>query len=100
MNANEPQRVLPKRRDLVPIFRLRLHNGRSIGPALLKRLWALAAGAEEVGVARDGHGPAGSSSYIVSATSVPPDVATVESRLRRLLQEKLSAAHIQLMRLA
>ena len=89
-----------RKRDLVPIFRLRLLNGGSIGPASLKRLWALAAQSDDIGVARDGHGPAGSSSYIVSATSAPSDVASVETRLRRLLQETLLAAHIQLTRLA
>jgi hypothetical protein len=36
----------------------------------------------------------------VSAQSTPPDVASVEANLRRLLQEKLSNAHVQLTRLA
>jgi hypothetical protein len=37
--------------------------------------------------------------YIVSAPSVPGDVATVETNLRRLLQERLLAAHVELTRL-
>lgn len=89
-----------RRRDLVPIFRLRLYNGGSIGPVILKRLWALAIGSEDVGVARDSHTNAGAASYLVSATSPPSDVASVEMRLRGLLQERLSAAHIQLTRLS
>ena len=86
--------------DMVPIFRLRLYNGGSIGPAILKRLWALALGSEDVGVARDSHTNGGAASYLVSATSMPIDLISVETRLRHLLQERLSAAHIQLTRLS
>ncbi|HEY6895094.1 MAG TPA: hypothetical protein VI258_13050 [Rhodanobacteraceae bacterium] len=86
--------------EFVPIFRLRLRNGGSIGPELLKRLWSLAAGSEHVGVSRTLLGPEGAASYVVTAQSAPADVASVEARLRRLLQERLSTAHVQLTRLA
>jgi hypothetical protein len=87
---------------MLPIFRLRLRNGASIGPVLLKRLWMLATGSEEVSVARDAGRPSHASvhaMYIVSAPSVPRDVVMVETDLRRLLQERLSAAHVELTRL-
>lgn len=87
---------------MLPIFRLSLRNGASIGPALLKRLWALATGSEQVSVSRDTARPSHASvhdMYIVSAPSVPGDVATVETNLRRLLQERLLAAHVELTRL-
>ena len=91
-----------KSTTMLPIFRLRLRNGASIGPALLKRLWSLAAQSEEVGVSRDMGRPGHVSvhhTYVVSACGVPHDVATVESNLRILLQERLSAAHVELTRL-
>jgi hypothetical protein len=91
-----------KSSTMLPIFRLRLRNGASIGPALLKRLWSLAAESEEVSVSRDTGRPGHASvhhTYVVSAPGVPWDVATVETNLRRLLQERLSAAHVDLMRL-
>ena len=95
------QRIHARRKgEFVPIFRLRLRNGGSIGPDLLKRLWSLAAGSEQVGVARMPLGPPGAESYVVSAQSTPADVASVEAHLRRLLLEKFSTAHIQLTRLA
>jgi hypothetical protein len=87
---------------MLPIFRLRLRNGASIGPVLLKRLWSVAAGSEEVGVSRDIGRPGHASihhTYVVSAPGIPWDVAAVETSLRHLLQERLSAAHIELMRL-
>jgi len=89
-------------KSMVPIFRLRLRNGASIGPTLLKRLWSLAAGCEDVSVARDAVRPGHASihhTYVVSAHSAPADVATVESNLRRLLQDQLSSAHIEVTRL-
>ena len=86
--------------EFVPIFRLRLHNGGSIGPDLLKRIWSLAVGSERVGVARTLMGPAGAMSYVVTAPSTPSDVSSVETRLRLLLQQNLATAHIQLTRLA
>lgn len=88
---------------MLPIFRLRLRNGASIGPVLLKRLWSLAAASDQVSVSRDVGRPGHASvhqTYIVSAPGTPWDVATVETTLRRLLQEQLSAAHVELTRLA
>jgi hypothetical protein len=87
---------------MLPIFRLRLRNGASIGPVLLKRLWSLAAGSEAVSVSRDAGRPGHASAhpmYIASAPCVPREVATIETTLRRLLQERLSTAHVELTRL-
>lgn len=86
--------------ELVPIFKLRLHNGGSIGPDLLKEIWASAVGSERVGVARTSTGPSGVMSYVVTAPATPADVCSVEKRLRFLLQQKLATAYIQLTRLA
>lgn len=100
---NRAIRLNPRKRsDTVPIFRIRLRNGASIGPELLKRLWSLAAGSDDVTVSRDA-GRVGHVSihhtYVVSALSAPIDIGSVESNLRRLLQERLAAAHIELTRL-
>jgi hypothetical protein len=87
---------------MLPIFRLRLRNGASIGPAPLKRLWSLAAESEEVSVSRDIDRPGHAfvhHAYVVSARGIPFDIATVETNLRRLLQERLSMASVELMRL-
>ena len=95
-----PRRYKPS--TMLPIFRLRLRNGVSIGPTLLKRLWSLAAESEAVSVSRDVGRPGQASvhhTYVVSATGVPYNVAATETNLRRLLQERLSAAHIELTRL-
>ena len=102
---NSVIRINPRSRSVthVPIFRLRLRNGASIGPTLLKRLWTLASGSEDVRVSRDGGRPGQTSvhhTYVVSAAGSLADVNSVELHFRRLLQERLSAAHIELTRLA
>jgi hypothetical protein len=101
--VNQAIRLSPRKKtDAVPIFRLRLRNGASIGPTLLKRLWSLAAGSDDVSVSRDAGRPGHASihhTYVVSANSPPADLSSVELNLRRLLQERLSAAHVELTRL-
>ena len=94
-----PARHHQHQRNTTPIFRLRLYNGLSIGPVALKCLWSTAMGSEDVGVARDVQTNLGATTYFVSAPTMPRDVASVEIRLRELLQRRLSAAHIQLVRL-
>jgi len=86
-------------RSMQPIFRIRLRNGGSIGPAPLRRLWSLAVGSQDVSVGRDegrrGHAVA-YQTYIVSAIAVPHDIKRVETALRRLLEDSLAVAHIEL----
>ncbi len=101
---NPSIRISPSRRDgiYVPIFRVRLRNGASIGPVQLKHLWSLAARSEEVSVSRDAGRLAHASihhTYIVSGPANLADLPTIETNLRRLLQERLSAAHVELTRL-
>ena len=87
---------------MLPIFRIRLRNGASIGPVLLRRLWSLALGSQDVSVARDQGRPgqiAAYQTYIVSAIGIPGDVTRVETALRQLLQERLAVAHIELTRM-
>lgn len=85
--------------EFVPIFRLRLHNGGSIGPQLLKHVWSRALGSERVGVARASMG-SGAVSYVMTAPSTLGDVSSVETRLRLLLQKELPTFNLQLTRLA
>ena len=85
--------------SMVPIFRIRLRNGGSIGPDPLRRLWSIALGSQEVSVSRDEGRPgqtAAHQTYTVSAIAVPRDIKTIEVTLRRLLQDRLAAAYIEL----
>jgi hypothetical protein len=85
--------------SMLPIFRIRLRNGGSIGPGPLRRVWSLALGSQNVSVSRNegrlGRAPA-YQTYIVSAIAVPSDMKSLETTLRRLLQDHLSVAHIEL----
>jgi hypothetical protein len=85
----------------VPILRLRLRNGSSIGPTVLKRLWSLASGSDEVRVFRD-LGASGNAAvhhtYVVSGPARLLGSVLVENNLRRLLQEQLATAHVELTR--
>jgi len=85
----------------VPIFRLRLRNGASIGPATLKRLWSIAAASDEIAVSREAirlGDTRGVHAYVVSGPSHLANLTSVETELRRLLQEALNTAHIELTR--
>jgi hypothetical protein len=90
------------RQDGVSIFRLKFRDGTSIGPALLKRIWSLAAGSEDVSVSRDSapHGLSSMhASYIVGAFVLPRNLDEIEANLRRLLQDRLSGTYVELRRL-
>lgn len=84
---------------MLPIFRIRLRNGGSLGPGPLRRMWSLALGSQNVSVSRNearlGHAPA-YQTYIVSAVAIPPDMKRLETALRQLLQDHLAVAHIEL----
>ena len=84
----------------VPILRLRLRNGSSIGPVVLKRLWSLASGSEEVRVFRDSGSGAHTvhPTYVVSGPARLLGSGLVETNLRKLLQEQFATAHIELTR--
>jgi hypothetical protein len=85
--------------SMLPIFRIRFRNGGSIGPALLRRIWSLALGSEDVSVSRDEGRPRQTPAYhtyVVSAIAIPRDMKGVETTLRRLLQDRLAVAHIEL----
>ncbi len=87
----------------VPLFQLRLRDGASIGPAELKRIWSAASECDEVGVAREvrsGSDQYSSPLYSLNAPRTLQDLAAVELRLRQMLQDALSADHVELRRLA
>lgn len=100
--ANRSMMLTSRKRpsdSMLPIFRIRFRNGGSIGPALLRRLWSLALGSEDVSVSRDEGRPRQTPAYhtyVVSAIAIPRDMKGVETTLRRLLQERLAVAHIDL----
>ena len=86
----------------VPIFQFRLRNGRSIGPVELTNLWVAASGSEDVAVSRELRNVEGLRPDAVYLLSAPPDLfdlAGVETRLRRLLQDTLFNAHVELKRM-
>lgn len=86
----------------VPIFRLRLRNGASIGPTTLKRVWSTAAGSSDVGVSRETRRFGSARIPHVYVMSGPPhigDLKSIETRLQTLLQETFAMAHIELTRL-
>lgn len=86
----------------VPIFQFRLRNGRSIGPVELRNLWATASGSEDVAVSREVRSVEGlrpDAVYLLSASPELFDLAGVETRLRRLLQDTLFNAHVELKRM-
>lgn len=88
--------------EMIPIFRIRLCDGASIGPDTLKRLWLLASGFDRVRVSRNSS-QAGLASvrhtYFVKAPLVPADAGVVELKFRRLLRERFPSADVQLTRL-
>jgi hypothetical protein len=86
----------------IPLFQFRLSSGQSIGPGMLRRLWAAACSTEDVTVSREirklGYGRQG---HVYSLCGSPKmaDLPNVEVRLRRLLQDNASSATVTLTRL-
>ena len=86
----------------LPLFQFRLRNGMSIGPRALGRIWVSASGSSDAKVSRELRRMSNQQSEYVYALSGPAnlfDLPTVEIKLRRLLQESLPTAHVELMRL-
>ena len=85
----------------VPLFRLRLGSGGSIGPVALKRVWSSAAQSSMVSVSREAVGRGGSHyTYILSGPAhLALPGAPLEQEIRRLLLGCLVTAHIELSRI-
>lgn len=83
----------------IALFRFRLSGGHSIGPAALRRLWSVACESDEVNVSRvtsnSGFGDIGHT-YSLCGPPRILNLAAIETRLRRMLTEKLPSATINL----
>ena len=83
----------------IVLFRFRLSDGQSIGPAALQKLWSLACGSNDVKVSRAASGPGyGTESHTYSLCGSPKtaNMPNIEAHLRRLLVEKALTATITL----
>jgi hypothetical protein len=83
----------------IALFRFRLSEGQSIGPAALRKLWSTACGSNDVKVSRVASGPgygAQSHTYSLCAPAKTANLATVEVRLRRLLADTALTATLTL----
>lgn len=79
----------------VPLFKLRLNAGQSIGPQNLRTLWSRACGSNNVSVSRQilRGGPADKPSYLLHGPANTADLPSIEQRLRTLIGEsKLSGS--------
>ncbi len=84
----------------VPLFKLRLNAGQSIGPRSLRSLWSKACGSSDVSVTRQTFrtGPTEKPSYLLHGPAGMADLVTIEQRLRDLIGEtrlsgSVSAVH-------
>lgn len=71
----------------VPLFKLRLVSGQSIGPGPLRNLWARACSSDDVSVSRQATrlGANKQTSYLLQGPASTPDLQSVEQRLRTLM---------------
>ncbi|MBN8740192.1 MAG: hypothetical protein BGP24_00555 [Lysobacterales bacterium 69-70] len=84
---------------LVVHFQFRLAPGASVGPALLKRIWWAAAQTPQIDVSRAARHQADGFIYSLSAPANLADIANVETRLRKLLDQHVVGAVNTLIRL-
>jgi len=84
----------------VPLFKLRLVNGQSIGPLPLRNLWSRACHSDNVSVSRQMErlGTKGQTSYLLHGPANMADLNSVEARLRVLVDDSkllgsISALH-------
>ncbi len=84
----------------VPLFKLRLVSGQSIGPKPLRSLWAQACSSDNVSVSRQAArlGANKQTSYLLQGPANTPDLHSIEQRLRRLIDNfkltgSISALH-------
>jgi hypothetical protein len=80
-------------------FQFRLAPGASVGPALLRQIWALASASTHVEVSRAQRYNADGYIYSLSAPPNLQNLAEVETRLRGLLTRHLVGAVNSLVRL-
>jgi hypothetical protein len=83
----------------VVMFRFRLSDRQTIGPAALRELWSAACCSNDVKVSRVASGASyGDRGYAYSLWAAPntPDLRIVETRLQRLLVETMPTATIKL----
>ena len=77
----------------IALFSFRLTAAQSIGPNSLRRLWSSACESDNVKVSRVSHGKGGSAhTYSLCASPRIANLAAIEMRLRRLLEETLPSA--------
>jgi hypothetical protein len=89
-------------REQIAIFRFRLSNSQTIGPASLKKLWSRACESNDVSVTRVASGFGyGERGYVYSLWAAPSlrDIMAIETQLLNLLQAVLPAATITLTQL-
>lgn len=84
----------------VPLFKLRLVNGQSIGPSSLRHLWSRACHSDNVSVSRQHErmGTQRQSSYLLHGPANMADLHAIEARLRVLVDDSkllgsISALH-------
>ncbi len=84
----------------VPLFKLRLVNGQSIGPKPLHNLWARACSSDNVSVSRQSarFGANQQTSYLLQGPANTADLLAIERRLRELVENSkllgsISALH-------
>ncbi len=80
----------------VPLFRLRLVSGQSIGPKPLRNLWARACSSDDVSVSRQlaRFGANNQTSYLLHGPANMGDLRSVEQRLRALVDNSKLLASI------
>lgn len=80
-------------------FQFRLAPGSSVGPVLLRQIWAQASGTQQVEVSRSPRHNADGHLYFLSAPPHLKDPAEVELRLRSLLLRHIVGAVNSLIRI-
>jgi len=83
----------------VPLFKVRLIAGQSIGPQSLRSLWSKACGSNDVSVSRQAvrGGPAEKPNYLLHGRADTADLPAIEKRLRALVAESNLSGSISAM---
>ena len=81
----------------IALFSFRLTGAQSIGPGSLRKMWSSACESDNVRVSRVSYGRGGTAhTYSLCASPRIANLAAIEIRLRRLLEETLPSAAITL----
>lgn len=86
----------------IPLFNLRLGDGRTIGPKALRRIWSEASGSQDVEVSRTTFHSVGRPDHRLYTLSGPRSMHgldAIESRLRSLMRERTAGSMMTLTRL-